>query len=134
MTRVKAIHPPANFSVGKLAAETDRNHRHSKKHPPAAKPAGGFNFSCGHRNHRLFQGAKISSMENIKQPTNPQIEEAQKEMNDAEDALMDAGFSWDHWKLIRSYILHAILVRELSTFQAIKDIADQNLDASETKF
>jgi hypothetical protein len=37
------------------------------------------------------------------------IQKTEGEMYAAEDALMKAGFSEEHWRLIRNYILAAIL-------------------------
>jgi hypothetical protein len=47
------------------------------------------------------------------------IQKTESEMYAAEDALMKAGFSEEHWRLIRQYILSAILHYQMRHGQAV---------------
>jgi len=49
------------------------------------------------------------------------IQKTEGEMYAAEDALLKAGFSAEHWRLIRNYILAAILHYQMRHGQAVEN-------------
>jgi hypothetical protein len=53
---------------------------------------------------------------------NEELAKAKKEMNEAEDALVEAGFSEDQWMLIKQYILSAILHNQLIHLRTIQEM------------
>jgi hypothetical protein len=49
------------------------------------------------------------------------IQKTESEMYAAEDALMKAGFPEEHWRLIRQYVLAAILHYQMRHGQAVEN-------------
>jgi hypothetical protein len=50
-----------------------------------------------------------------------ELQKANKEMNDAEDALAQTGFSVEQWMLIKNYVLSAILSNQLSMAKSMQE-------------
>jgi hypothetical protein len=50
------------------------------------------------------------------------LEQATKDMNDAEDALVRAGFPEEQWLLMRKYILSAINMSHLDIAKRFQDL------------
>ena len=53
-----------------------------------------------------------------------EIQNAVQAMNDAEDALVQSGFSEDQWMLIKSYVLSAILHNQLAVAKAWQNVPE----------
>jgi hypothetical protein len=51
-----------------------------------------------------------------------ELKKADAEVCGAEDALIDAGFSFDHWKLIRTYILFSIYHNQLLQIKTLQNM------------
>jgi hypothetical protein len=53
-----------------------------------------------------------------------ELEKAKTEMNNAEDALVQSGFSRAQWMLIKSYVLASISHGQLSVAQSLKEFGE----------
>jgi hypothetical protein len=50
-----------------------------------------------------------------------ELQKSVKEMNDAEDALVQKGFSEEHWMLIKRYLLSAIVHNQLAMAKSLQE-------------
>jgi hypothetical protein len=77
----------------------------------------------------------MSTMQDKMELNKPNVEaelaKYAKEMEEAEDALVDKGFSADQWMLVKKYVHAAIAHSQWSTAKAMQDLSPSALAAPE---